>query len=310
MLDRWRHLQLDDQVRTIILASWSTGSRSQYKSYINKWQDYCHSIQADPRSTTIEIGTKFLLNLYNSGVGYSAICTARSALSSVVDPIEGFEFGKHPIISRFVSGVFKSRPTLPRYVCTYDPDVILQYLISLPKVDCISLKELTLKITTLLALCSGHRPQTLQFISCDEKFMKLNENSVTFYIPKPVKNTSPSFHPKPISLSRYHNKDICPVEITKAYLKATSSNRKSSQLILSYYNFAAVKVQTIRKYIKTVLLASGIDTTVFKAGSTRHSSNSSKFLQGIAVEEILRAAGWKTDSSFYKHYKLYIDEDQ
>ena len=136
--------------------------------------------------------------------------------------------------------------------------------------------------------------------------MKFTRENVVLYIPEAIKNTTPNFHAKPIILPRFKNKHVCPVRAIQEYLLATAGKRKSKSLIVSYFNFSAVTAQTIVKYIKGTLFNAGIDTTVFGAHSTRHGSASKAHMSKITVEKILKAGGWKSDSSFKKHYKLDI----
>ncbi|ESP01853.1 hypothetical protein LOTGIDRAFT_99731, partial [Lottia gigantea] len=49
--------------------------------------------------------------------------------------------GKHPLICRFLKGVFELRPSLPRYTHTWDVDIVLRYLSSLAPAE-----DLTSKI--------------------------------------------------------------------------------------------------------------------------------------------------------------------
>jgi len=70
-----------------------------------------------------------------------------------------------------------------------------------------------------------------------------------------------------------------------------------------------VTVQTISRWIKTVLSKSGVDTSVFKGHSTRHASSSSALKQGIAVDIIRARAGWTPDSNvFARFYNRPVDE--
>ena len=47
-----------------------------------------------------------LATLFVSGLGYSVIVTARSALSSVLILPDNTTFGSHPLVTRFIKGVF------------------------------------------------------------------------------------------------------------------------------------------------------------------------------------------------------------
>ena len=93
--------------------------------------------------------------LYKKGLSYSVINTARSMLSLILPAFNETEFGINPIIASMLMGNFRNCPALPRYMVTYDPDLVLNFLKSLASWDNITLKWLTLKTVTILALLSG-----------------------------------------------------------------------------------------------------------------------------------------------------------
>ena len=69
--------------------------------------------------------------------------------------------GEDHQIKRFFKGVSKLRPPLPRYNVTWNPTVVLNYLESCYPNEEISLDTLTGKFSTLVALITAHRVQTL-----------------------------------------------------------------------------------------------------------------------------------------------------
>ena len=81
--------------------------------------------------------------------------TARIALSSIISLSDGTIFGKHPLVKRFLKGVFEKKPALPRYSSIWVVNIVFDYLKQWP--EDIQLKELTLKLTMLLALLTGQR---------------------------------------------------------------------------------------------------------------------------------------------------------
>ena len=93
-----------------------------------KWRRYAHSRHTDPISPSISEAVNFLAHLYKSGLGYSAICVARSALSSYLNIANAVDFGQHKIARRFMKGVFELKPILPKYSHTWDVDTV-QFLI-------------------------------------------------------------------------------------------------------------------------------------------------------------------------------------
>ena len=112
---RQHKLGLSPDTIDILMASWRKSTGKQYTSYLSRWVTYCKNKQLDVTHATINDGLDLLTLLYKQGVGYSAINTARSALSLVITPADKTTFGEHPWVSRFLKGTFELRPSLPRY---------------------------------------------------------------------------------------------------------------------------------------------------------------------------------------------------
>ena len=50
---------------------------------------------------------EFFAELYDNNCGYSAMISARSALLALISLPEHFSIGTHPLITRFLKGVFQ-----------------------------------------------------------------------------------------------------------------------------------------------------------------------------------------------------------
>ena len=87
---------------------------------------------------------------------------------------------------RFLKGVYEARPSNPRYAMTWDVNKVLSYLKSISTTEC-SLKDLTLKVVTLMSLVSAQRGQTIHYLSLED--MVVSETSVTFIISEPLKQS-------------------------------------------------------------------------------------------------------------------------
>ena len=72
-----------ESATSLILQSWRKGTQQQYKPFIAKWEQYCGQRKIDPFSATLEHGINFLAELYQTGIGYSALNTARCAFVCV-----------------------------------------------------------------------------------------------------------------------------------------------------------------------------------------------------------------------------------
>lgn len=147
----------------IVLQSWRLSSQNQYDAHINKWLLFCTQRQANQICPGMSVAVEFLTNVYEEGLSYSSINSARCALSAIIDTSDSVHrtFGEHPDVKRFMKGIFQSRPPLPRYSKTRDVNSVLQYISSMGDSQDLSLKDLTLKLTMLVALTTAQRGQSL-----------------------------------------------------------------------------------------------------------------------------------------------------
>ena len=118
----------------------------------------------DPLHPPVKDLLEFLQELYDRGLGYSCPNTASSALSSLIVLDENVPVENHPLVLRFLKGVFQTRPAFPRYTSTLYTSIILTlYLKTLHPPKEISLRTLTHKLVMLCALVTGQLSQTLHF---------------------------------------------------------------------------------------------------------------------------------------------------
>lgn len=97
-------------------------------------------------------------------MGYDSINTARGALSSLGIVIDGCRAGNHPLVNRFMKGVFNLRTPTHRYTETWDVQPVLQKLRSMYPLQDLPLKDLTLKLVMLMSLTLAARVQTLHLL--------------------------------------------------------------------------------------------------------------------------------------------------
>ena len=193
---------------------------------------------------------EFLLELFKKGLGYSSLNTARCALSCIITPNNTGSFGSKPLVVRFLKGVYESRPSVPRYVETWDVTVVLKFLATLHPPSKLTLRELTLKLVMLVSLVSGQRGQSIQLL--DINCMSQTETSCTFVITQNVKQSKPGIKQPVIKLEAYPIDDrLCVVTLLKEYLSRTAWLRgKHSQLFISYVKpFGPVSRDTISRWL-------------------------------------------------------------
>lgn len=108
-------------------ASKSKGTWSQYNSSLEKWKTFCKDNNWSPEEKIVEHYLEFLTSLYDKGLSYNTINTARSALSSSYGKIDGVAIGEHRLIVDLLKGISRLRPIQPRYNITWDPDKVLSF---------------------------------------------------------------------------------------------------------------------------------------------------------------------------------------
>ena len=103
--------------------------------------------------------------LFNYSNEHRTVNLHRSAVSAFHEYIDGLPVGKHPRICSLVSGVFNLRPPKPRYMFVSDVKQVLEFLKEkLGDNDQLSNKEVTLKVTILLALTTSSRISALYIL--------------------------------------------------------------------------------------------------------------------------------------------------
>jgi hypothetical protein len=84
----------------------------------------------------------------------------------------------------------------------------------------LSLKLLTLKLISLLAIVTAHRIQTLNFI--DVNNIKYDSGVLVIKIPSTTKTSKPGVFQPVFRFVPYTNKKLCVVEVVNTYLQSTS----------------------------------------------------------------------------------------
>ena len=131
----------------------------------------------------------FLQELYERGLGYGCLNTARSALSSFIILEGNVTVGNHPLVQRFLKGVYQNRPALSCYTSTWDTSVVLAYLKTLHPLKDLDLQTLTCT-HMLCAFVTGQHCQTLHLMNLGHMYRDPYKSYI-FHIDKLVKQSGP-----------------------------------------------------------------------------------------------------------------------
>ena len=209
-----------------------------------------------------------------------------------------------------MKGVFNSKSPLPRYSEIWEVQPVLSYLTLMYPLDKLTLRELSFKLVVLPAIILGQRCQTLA--NLDISSMKNTERYYLFQFKNHMKQDRPGHIISSLCVPKYCEQEPCTYRSLECYLERTLPVRavEHTALLLSCVKpFAPVGSSTVGRWIKNLLEQSGVDSSVFKAHSTRAAS-ASKANQLIPVDTVLKHIGWSTESTFRKFYqKPIVDID-
>ena len=290
------------------MSAWKDGTKKQYQTYIRKWIVYADSKNVNPQKPAVNDIVEFLTHLFDSGLGYSALNTARSSMSSLFK-FDSKPVGEHPYVKKLLKGMFNLKPALPKNNITWDPQLLLNYLGLMSNIN-ITFKNLSLKCVTLLWLLSAQRGQTIQMI--DVRNVHVGKDSVKIRFGDLLKTSRPGFQQREISLKAYEqNSNICIVEMLSLYIQTRARMVKDchTQLFVSYQKpYAPITKDTLARWVKSVMSSAGIDTSIFTPHSLRAASTSAAARNKVPLDTILATAGWSKESTFRKFYNKPINQ--
>jgi hypothetical protein len=323
--------------RNLVESSWAESTKNSYNSYIKRWTEYCAWKGISASQASVTEGVNYLSHLFEQGEKYGYIAGTRSALSAILPTEDGKSFGNQELVQRTLKGIYKVRPSFPRYLVIYDANIVLDYMRSLPSNKDLSLEVHTKKLVTLLCLLSGSRAQVVPALDLNNVFIDPSFRYV-FNIRQLIKTSKPGRHIAPLEFRSFpHEKKLCIIDCLDAYITRTASIRSDpvpkrtclvpkraclvpkraskptkpstppKPLIVRYTTpFSPVGKATIARYVKDFLGDAGIDVTVFTAHSTRSASTSLGSNMGMSFKDIANAAGWWQESTFQKYYNKPI----
>lgn len=289
------------------------GTKVAYNSAWGKWCRWCDTNEVNPFQASVANVTNFLANCFQDGIEYATLNVYRSSLSAYHPEVEGFKIGQHPIVKQFMTGVFNSRPPVPRYVETWDVDKVLNCIEKMGDNSELQDKQLTMKLAMLLGLVNVGRAQEIQ--SLNPKLMTDFGDKINFQIARLTKTRRPSKSFLTFTIQQYDNDKLDPVACLRLYLQRTKAWRTSQecqeQLFLALVKpHRPVTSATISRWIKDLMKFAGIDTETFKAHSVRGAATSKAMGQGMTMTQVLEHGNWSKAQTFKKFYYRDVSQQQ
>jgi len=304
-----------DAVVELLVSGTRAASHAAYQSSWKAWSDWCRGRDRDPMSNSLDSILSFLADCSSSGSAYRSINVHRSMFSSTLPQVEGFDIGKHPLVTRLMRGIFNTRPPAAKYTSMWDVNVVLRYLTEhMSRNDSLRIIQLSAKTAILLALTTMMRISELA--SIDAGSIRFSTEGVAFSLLNLRKSQrSGSLHGFSVKClpSGPSATAFCPVQTLRSYLEATENRRTDAEsrgrlFISTVRPFGAVTSSTVGNWMKDILREAGVDTCSFSAHSTRGAAASKAAAVGIPVMSILRLASWSSESTFTTFYRREIQQ--
>ena len=304
---------LPKHIASFLMSAWRPGTHQQYRSYLQRWLSFCEQEQVDPVRPPVGPVLEFMHRLYShgksdsSGLAYSSLGTARSALSTIAT-IDNIPAGQHPLITKFMKAAFNQRPVLPKNNITWDVSLVLRHLKTLGPNETIHIRQLAKKLVVLMLLLSGQRGQTIHAL--DTQSMTLTNEGVTFIINVLLKTWRPGHHQSRVYFPSYPiDSRLCVVSALRTYISRTKfARQQETRLFLNIKPpHTPVHRDTIRRWTRDTLEDAGIDMSIFTPHSTRAASTS-RAATKLPLDTILATAGWSQATTFQRFYNKPIEQ--
>ena len=254
--------------------------------------------------------------MFNLGTRSAVLNSVRSALSFFTQN-SSLDLGNNAVVARCFKSFYRMRPEFPRYSVTWDVGKVLNFLAGWHPPQDLSMKQLTLKTVSLIALTSSDRAQTIHSLDIDHLHYLGNGRGLEFNVPVLLKTSRKGKPAKKVLCVEWDAPELDVCKYVEVYLRKTFKYRlkavrlggkKPTQFFLSHRNGKPVKRASISRWIREVLVLSGIDVTTFKAGSTRSASSSAAARCGASPQQIMKLGDWSNLGTYHRFYNKELDD--
>ena len=312
---RYTNKGLSQEAAVIASGARRPSTVSTYNSRLSKFKSWSTERGVDPVAAPVSSISEFLLMLFSEGKQVSTIRNYRSAISSIHNGFpDGSTIGSNEAISHLLKGMFNKRPPRKRLPPSWAINDVLSGLAVSPyePMDNTSLELLTYKTLFLVAAASGRRRSEIHALTIKKGFIRFSQDGV-FLLPDPrflTKNETASFTPGEIYLPNIsssssipEDRKLCPVRALKWYLQRTKQLRSSDNLfIIPKSPYGPASKDTISKWIVKLIMPHASPDDPVHAHQLRAQSASRAWFDGVSLPDILKAAAWKTPSTFVSCY--------
>jgi hypothetical protein len=255
----------------------------------------------DPTTLSVVKLLEYLLFLHKSkNLSWNTIGVHRSAISSLLSPLQTPTAGEHPLVSRFMRALFRNKPPAMRPRVSWDVASVLNYIRSMGEPSSLTLRQLTWKLAFITALFGAKRVSDLTLLKISPRFLQRTRHAAVFQPAFGAKQDRPGHQNPVLVLKSYHDKRLCPVALLSEYLDRTNYKNRDDHLFLTTIPpFTKAAKATIKRWIILILNAAGVQAS---PGSTRAAAASLSLARNISIQTIMEAADWSRSTTMFRHY--------
>lgn len=300
---RLREQGCSQEVISTLMQARKNTTNNTYTRIWNKFFTMAQQKGWDPIAPEPSQLLEFLQSGINKGLSSSTLKLQVSALSAKT----GTRWALHPLVIQFLRACLKIKPPKKPAFPSWDLSVVLDAFTNPPFTpsESISLWDLTLKLSFLIAITSAKRVSEIQALMASEPYL-------VFFPDKVVLRPSDHFIPK-VATSFHYNQDIVlpsftndqgephplPFRNTDTLMVIPHGNRRgqaaTSRTIASWLVKSIKKVYSMRH----LAIPEGI-----RAHSTRAVSTCWAAYCRVSPETICKAATWSSRHTFISHYRV------
>ena len=289
-------VSLSNKAVSLIAKCTRSSTKTKYASIISKWRIYCSNSGYSTTATT-NTYVNFLASEFDRHLKYSYLRSYNAALSEFITQVDT------KLLNKLLKGIHNERPSTPRYCVIWDVNTVLTFM-SAMRTDTLML--ITQKLATLFMILSGNRVNMLTHMHITS--MILSDDECTFTFNVPLKHTRPGKMNDKMTFKAYSDKSLCPVHVLKQYLDIRAELCSETNLFITTRKpYHGAHHDTIARWVKEILCATGIDTRKYQAHSCRAASTSTAALKGVSLTTIIKSASWSNVSTFKRFYHKEIE---
>lgn len=273
---------------------------------------WCREKGISPVLPSISDILDYLLSLKDRNLKVSSIATIKTALSTILPPIDNVKIGKHPEVISFFKGLYNQYPQLPKNPPKWQVDEVLEKIITWGNNLTLEIKFLTWKLAMLFALTSAGRCSELSRL-CMMHSTSLPDG-FRFRLTSHKKNDKTSAYPGTLFIPTFpDNPIICPVKCMEWYLIKTAAFRSGinedipegeEELLFRSISQPQLGItpKTFSTWVTTCIV--GETPSESMGHEARGAGTTKAFYEGkLSLQEIMDGANWRSDSVFRQFYR-------